>query len=258
MAGEKESGNSEIEDSRRLVIYTAYSEEVYKPLIEEFEERTGLWTEVHQGGTLTLLEEMKAGARCDVFFGGAHFLLEENESLFSTVTEHSCTPIVLVYNPKLVKKTPPEGWADLLLPVWKGEIAFADPAKSGSAYMALAGLTEVLSGEEDALRKQFTENLNGNYLEFSRDVVLEVGNGNYYIGVTLEETALRSIAQGYDISVVYPEEGILLTEGMAIAKGTARGENAERFIEFMQSADVKRYMEEQLYRHVPEEWEVTR
>lgn len=244
--------DDKIQENQKLVVYTAYSEEVYQPLIEEFEERTGLWVEVRPGGTIKLLEEVKKRQDCDVFFGGPLCLLEENDSLFRMVTAHSCTPIVLVYNTKLVKNSPPEGWADLLLPVWKGEIAFANPENSGSAYVILATLAEVIQGKE-ALQQQLLTNLDGKFLEFSRDVVLEVANGNYYIGVTLEETALRSVAQGYDISIVYPETGIVLTEGIAITEGSAQKENAERFVEFMKSADAMKYMEEHLHRHIPEE-----
>jgi len=50
--------------------------------------------------------------------------------------------------------------------------------------------------------------------------------------------------------LVYPEDEILLTEGIAIAKDSAKKENAQVFVEFMQSEDVKKYMEEHLHRHV--------
>ena len=252
----KDVQNEKIPDNQRLMVYTAYAEEVYRPLVNEFEERFGLWVDVRQGGTLELLEELEQEDRTfvgDVFLGGSIILLEERKDWFDTIEEHSCTPIVLVYNPKLVKNTPPEGWEDLLLPVWKGEIAFADPMKSGSAYLALNAITKVLPGEEEVLRQQFLENLDGNYLDFSRDVVREVANGNFYIGVTLEETALRSIDAGFDISVVYPEKEVLLTEGIAILAESKQKKNAALFMEFMQSTDVKKYMEEHLYRYIPRE-----
>jgi len=239
-----------VPENRKLVVYTAYAQEVYKPLIEEFEERTGVWVEVRPGGAVTLLEELKEKQDGDVFLGGPLYLLEENASLFQLTEAHSATPMVLIYNPKLVKNSPPEGWLDLMLPVWKGEIAFADPANSGSAYVALHELSGILGLEEDVLRQQLSVNMEGDFLSFSRDVVPEVANGNYYIGVTLEETALRSVEQGFDISLVYPEDEILLTEGIAIAKDSAKKENAQVFVEFMQSEDVKKYMEEHLHRHV--------
>lgn len=33
------------------MVYTSHKEEVYWPIIKEFEERTGIWVEVVSGGT---------------------------------------------------------------------------------------------------------------------------------------------------------------------------------------------------------------
>ena len=37
-------------------MYTSHKQEVYAPIIKEFEERTGIWVEVVPGGTTELLE----------------------------------------------------------------------------------------------------------------------------------------------------------------------------------------------------------
>mgnify|MGYP000084379279 CR=1 FL=1 len=42
----------------RLVVYTSHKEEVYWPIIKEFEERTGIWVEVVSGGTNELLTRL--------------------------------------------------------------------------------------------------------------------------------------------------------------------------------------------------------
>ena len=44
----------------RLVLYTSHKEELYGPIIREFEARTGIWVQVETGGTSALLER---GAR---------------------------------------------------------------------------------------------------------------------------------------------------------------------------------------------------
>ena len=38
------------EEEARLVICTPHKESVYAPLIEEFEQRTGIWVQVETGG----------------------------------------------------------------------------------------------------------------------------------------------------------------------------------------------------------------
>ena len=55
----------------RLVIFTSHKENIYAPIIEEFEQRTGIWVEVESGGSVTMLNRIAAGdSGCDVMFGG--------------------------------------------------------------------------------------------------------------------------------------------------------------------------------------------
>ena len=39
------------DEAQRLTVYTSHKEEVYRPVIEEFERRTGVWVRVVEGGT---------------------------------------------------------------------------------------------------------------------------------------------------------------------------------------------------------------
>ena len=71
-AGERASASEFApEEGERLVVYTSHKEEVYWPIIQEFEARTGIWVEVEAGGTSELLARLRreADARpaeCDV------------------------------------------------------------------------------------------------------------------------------------------------------------------------------------------------
>ena len=61
------------EEGERLVVYTSHKEEVYWPIVKEFEERTGIWVEVVPGGTNELLARLVAESdqpAADVMFGG--------------------------------------------------------------------------------------------------------------------------------------------------------------------------------------------
>lgn len=61
------------DESMRLTVYTSHKEEVYQPIIEEFERRTGVWVRVVSGGTTELLERIAAESdapAADVMFGG--------------------------------------------------------------------------------------------------------------------------------------------------------------------------------------------
>ena len=71
---------------RRLVVYTSHKEEVYTPIIREFEERTGIWVDVVSGGTNELLpriEQEQDAPKADVMFGGGVESLESYRDCFT-------------------------------------------------------------------------------------------------------------------------------------------------------------------------------
>lgn len=240
--------------SERLVIFTSHKEKVYRPVIEEFEYRTGVWVEIETGGTATLLERIAAGeSGCDLMFGGGADSLSAYADCFvpyvspnaaeidpeyapsdGAWTPFSLVPIVLIYNPKLVRQNLPTGWESLLDASWRGRIAFADPAVSGSSYTALCTLLQVLGGDEETTLAAFYRNLGGRLISDSGDVVTAVADGSCYIGVTLEENACKAIDEGLDVAIVYPTEGTsILPDGAAIVRDCAHEENARRFLDFL-------------------------
>ncbi|MFR3290261.1 MAG: extracellular solute-binding protein [Lachnospiraceae bacterium] len=138
-------------EEERLVIYTSHKEEVYGPIIKEFQQRTGIWVEVVTGGSGELLERIAMEAEggqpaCDLMFGGGVESLAAYEDCFEPCTPEgvenlrgvglseeglwtpfSSLPLVLIYNTRLVSEGELTGWADLLDPRWKGRIAFCRP-----------------------------------------------------------------------------------------------------------------------------------
>lgn len=251
------------EEGDRLVIYTSHSEAVYEPVIREFEERTGIWVQVETGGTAELLDRLKEEEdhpRCDLLFGGGVDSLTAQRALFAPYisplaeeldpayrcadgswTAFSVLPVVLIYNPVLVRMNPPEGWESLLDPVWQGRIAFADPLASGSGYAALATFLQALPGEEGVLLASFYDALDGNILSSSGEAVGVVANGSCTVGVALEDAALRAVEAGSDVVLLYPKEGTsAIADGMAVINGCAHEDNARRFIDFALGEDAQR------------------
>lgn len=190
------------EDAQRLVVYTSHKEEIYWPIIQEFEQRTGIWVEVVTGGTNELLERIereKNAPAADVMFGGGVESLGSYQDCFTPYTSSqaryiqerfrdeeglwtpfSALPVVLIYNTKLVEPEQITGWSDLLSPDFQGRIAFADPGVSGSCFTGLVTLIYAVEGE-DALQR-FAENLDGRQLDDSGDVLTSVAGGTDLVG----------------------------------------------------------------------------
>lgn len=270
-------------EGERLVIYTSHKEEVYGPIVKEFQQRTGIWVEVVTGGSNELLERIAMEAEsgepvCDLMFGGGVESLAAYEDCFEPCkpegveylrdvglsaddlwTPFSSLPMVLVYNTRLVPEGEVTGWADLLDPRWKGRIAFADPTVSGSGYTAALTLFSCIEGDDWDILAELVANLDGGELADSGDVVESVRSGSRYIGVTLEETALKQLSP--EVAIVYPAEGTsAVPDGCALIKGARHPENARAFLEFVIGRDVQELLVSDLSRrsvrtdvHAPED-----
>ena len=255
----------------KLTIYTSHKKEVWWPIVQEFEERTGIWVQVVEGGTNELLEALsqeKNAPQCDVMFGGGVESLEAAGSLFAPYesaaaqnilpqyqsdthlwTPFSSLPLVLIYNPKLIRGDRVTGWESLLTPFLRGKIAFADPAVSGSSYTALVTMLEALHLDTDEGLQAFALNLEGLQLSASGDVLSAVAAGESWVGITLEETASRRIAAGEQLAMVYPADGTsCVSDGSAIVAGARHPDNARLFADFTVSRDVQSLMQEQFCR----------
>ncbi len=259
------------DEEHRLVVYTSHKQEVWQPIVREFEERTGIWVDVVYGATSELLEriERESGeAQADLMFGGgvesletyrdcfAPYLCTEADALLEQFrcddglwTPFSALPTVLIYNTKLMEPGPLTGWEDLLSPQLRGRIAFTDPSVSGSAFTALMTLLSALPGDRDENLRAFAENLAGVQLDDSGAVLTAVADGSAVVGVPLEETALKRNAEGENIAMVYPEDGTsCVPDGSAIVLGAPHEENARLFIDFTVSAEVQRLLAGQFCR----------
>lgn len=258
------------EEEKRLHIYTSHKPDVYQPLIDEFEARTGIWVTVETGGTNELLsriasEDGQSGA--DLMFGGGVESLDAYNRYFELPEDihadnvdeaylldgawlpFSSLPIVIICQERLMGGRAPSGWAELLSDEWRGQIAFADPMVSGSSYTALATMLTVLPGNDADILAAFARNLDGRLLSGSGEVVGAVARGDFLLGITLEETALRAIDAGTDISILHPVEGTsAVPDGIARMKGAKHPENAAAFIRFVLSEDVQKRLGTQLFR----------
>ncbi len=261
-----------VPEENKLVVYTSHKEEVYHPVIREFEELTGIWVEVRSGGTAEMLEQIREDApygEVDIMFGGGVESLEAYRDSFAPYrpaeaemldqrfvseddlwTPFTELPIVLVYNRKLVsEEEAPKGWHDLLTDRWKGQISFADPGRSGTSYTVLSTLLQITGEEPEPLFREFADALEGTVAPGSGEALEAVSAGEKLVGITLEESALKEIARGADIAMVYPEEGTsAVPDGCAVAVNAPHEANARRFVDFIISETVQKFTVSDLYR----------
>ncbi|MYL45160.1 extracellular solute-binding protein [Virgibacillus halodenitrificans] len=262
-------------EAKTLTVYSPHQNEIINPIVKEFQDRTGVNVDVVTGGTGELLNRVTAeegNPGGDVFWGGGAESLEAyGESFEPYVTSEddaiaadfkspenvwtgfSALPMVIMYNQEMVEEeNAPKAWKDLLNEQWTGKIAYVDPGKSGSAYTQL--VTMLTAYEDDGsdgwgFVEDFVANLDGTILSSSSAVPKGVADGEFPVGITLEEAAFRYIAGGASVDVNYPEEGTsAVPDGVALIKDAKNNENAKKFIDFLVSEDVQKMIVEDFSR----------
>jgi iron(III) transport system substrate-binding protein len=261
-----------VPDEKQLVIWTSHKEEVYMPIIREFETRTGIWVDLRTGGTAELMgmiENSDMNSTCDIMFGGGAESYEAQKHLFIPYksqeiesvkgeyiskedlwTPFTELPIVFVYNPKLISiMDAPKSWKELMDDTWKGNIAFADMDVSGTSYTIVSIMSQIFNEDLDTFVPEFYEHIGGTVLQSSGDIIPSVAEGEYLIGITLEETAKKFIDKGYDIKMIYPSDGTAaVPDACAIVRNAPHSYNAGKFIDFILERDTQMYVMEQLSR----------
>ncbi len=262
------------EKSNDLVLYSPHPAETINLLVEEFKQKTGINVDVVAAGTGELLKRVESedgNAQGDVLWGGGAESLAAYTEFFQpyespelknvdkgyysdnfTWLGESPLPMVIMYNTDLVDEaSAPKSWEDLLKPEFKGKIAMADPAKSGSAYTIMATMA-IAYGKDTGgwdFIKNFYDNLDGVVIGSSSGVYKGVGDGEYAVGLTLAKEAIKYVLSGAPVKIVYPEEGTsAVPDGVAIIKDAKNMDNAKKFIDFALSKETQEIMAKQLSR----------
>ena len=144
-------------------------------------------------------------------------------------------PMVFIYNKTLIDEADvPTTWEGLCDESLKGKIAYASPAKSGSAYTQLCTMlfSQPTLDEGWALVEKFIANLDGKIQDYSGNCHKLVASGEYTLGVTIEKSAVL-YNDNPDIGYVYPEKNSAVPDGVALIKNCPNEENAKLFIDFV-------------------------
>jgi iron(III) transport system substrate-binding protein len=229
-----------------------------------FSRSTGIKVNlVHKGSgeALAQLNAEKANPKTDIWYGGTgdpHLQAAEQgltdpykspslpqlqpwaqqqaqQSDYKTVGIYS-GPLGISFNTEGMarkKMQAPKCWADLLDPKWKGEVQMPNPNTSGTAYVVIATLVQIM-GEEQAF--SYLKKLHPNISQYTRSGAGPVKNaarGENLIGVAFAHEAPVEAASGFPVVSVPPCEGSGAEIGsMSIIKGARNLDSAKRFYEW--------------------------
>lgn len=262
-----------------LIVYSGRGEELVGPVIEQFEEQSGVNVQVRYGDTAelaaTILEE-GPNSPADVFFAqdpGALGALS-NAGAFRKLPDNVLSKVdrrfrssngewvgttsrarVVAYNTETLKKSDlPRSILDFTDPKWKGKIGWAPTNGSFQAFVTALRQTE----GEDAARKwlegiqandPFVYPDNSSALEAVAAGEVEVAFVNhYYLYRALAEQGNDFAARNYN----FPGTDIgnlIIASGIGTLKTADNGDQAKSFIEYLLSKEAQQYFAEEDYEY---------
>ena len=237
-----------------------------------FEKATGTKVAVVQKATGEMLAQIKAekaNPKGDIWWAGAadNYLQAAEEGLLEEyrspnigqlydwaqrITDVSKNHVAgvyggilsLGYNTEIAekKKLPvPKCWKDLTNPALKGEVMLGNPNSSGTAYLMLASLVQIM-GEDEAFRYMVA--LNPNVTSYARSGIgpmTAVTRGEVYVGSTVLHGVINEIVRGFPVLPILPCEGVGYEIGsMAIIKGSRNLDAAKKFYDWALTADAQK------------------
>lgn len=133
------------------------------------------------------------------------------------------------------KKLPkPACWKDLLKPEYRGELQIANPNSSGTAYVAIASLVQIM-GEEKAF--EFLKGMHRNVSQYTRSgtaPIKNVARGETALSISFIHDAVTEAVGGFPgTRAIAPCEGTGYEIGsMSIVKGARNLEGAKKFYDW--------------------------
>ena len=247
------------EASGTLVVYSPHDANPLNAGIALFEKAyPNIQVQLVAAGTGELLQRIAAESEnplADVLWGGGADSLAAFKNYFAPYVcanddvigeaykdadelwiGESPLPMVIFFNLDLIsEEEAPKTWDDLLDPKWKGKIAYASPAKSGSAFTQLCTMIFAHGGSDGGgwdFVRAFVKNLDRKIQDSSGNCHRLVSDGEYPIGVTIEKSAVL-YAGNPKLAYNYPSGNSAVPDGVALVKGAPNPDNAKLFIDFV-------------------------
>jgi iron(III) transport system substrate-binding protein len=252
-----------------LVIYSGRREPLFEPVVEAFEEATGIDVSVKYGSTAELgnaLIEEAGNAQADFFIGTDAAAAESlrERGVFATFDDPVLDAIdpafraedgtwvgvsgrarVIMYNTELVEEADlPDSVFDLENPSWSGKVAI--PSTTNSSFTAWVSSLRVLVGDERThdLLEALKEN-DVTVLREHTDVRRAVGNGEFALGLVNHYYYQLEKEEGSPVGVIYPDQaegevGVLLNVAAgSVVEGADHAENAAAFMRFLLGVEAQ-------------------
>lgn len=274
-------GGTAADDDNTLIIYSGRSDSLVQPIIDQFEEASGINVEVRYGSTSemagVLLEE-GANSPADIFYaqdpGGlgavaaAGLLADLPQETLDKVPARFAAPDgnwvgisgrarVVVYNTTAITDPAsqlPADIFDFINPEWNGRIGWAP---TNGSFQAMVTAMRAAWGDEKTT--EWLTGIQANtpaVFDGNTPIVEAVGSGSidvgfvnhYYLYRFLTEQGDGFAARNYFLPSGGPGS-LIMVSGTGILASSDHPENAQRFIDFLLSLPGQQYFAAQTFEY---------
>lgn len=249
--------------SGELVIYSGRREPLIAPIIQLFQQQTGIRVTLQSSeatALANLILQEQPNPRGDLFIAndaGTLEFLKLKEVLQPYLSEKtrvipeqfrardgswlgvSGRSRVIMYNTKLLKPAElPKSVFELTDPKWKGKLSMATTRNES----VVAWVTALRLTKGDAFTKDYLLKLKANgvvTLTGHTDVRKAVGRGEFSLGLVNHYYYHLELQDGSPVGVIYPDQGpddmgvLVNAAGAATIKGAKRLKEAQLFLDFL-------------------------
>lgn len=249
--------------ANQLIIYSGRKEPLILPIIQAFEQETGIKTIIKSGSTeelANLIMQEGENTQADVYIGTDASLLQvlSSQGLLSPITTGKLQSVpaeyradddnwtgvsgrsrVLIVNTDMVAEEEyPNSIYDITDPSWKGKVAMAQLTNE-SVVTHISALHEV-RGEEFV--EGFLQGLKDNDVTFlpgHTDVRKAVGRGEFAVGLVNHYYGHLQVLESENIEILYTDQGaqqdgtFVNVSGVGITSASKNKEAAQRFVDFL-------------------------
>ena len=255
-----------------LTVYCSILDEQCRAGVAAFERASGIKVTMVRKSTGETYAQIRAEAsnpRADVWWGGpadphmqaaGEGLLEEYRSprlaelhpwaqALAKQSQYRVAGIYLGalgigYNTEVLRKKnipAPKCWADLLDAKFRDEVQIADPNSSGTAYVMLATMVQLMGEEKGfAYLKALHRNIN-QYTKSGIAPVKATATGETGVGIAFMHDMVTTRVQGAPVKTIAPCEGTGYEIGaVSLIKGRNNAEAARKFVDWTLSPEAQK------------------
>ena len=262
---------------KTLTIYSGREEKIMRPLIEKAEKDLGMNIEVRYGDStelaIALIEEGK-NSRADLFYaqdaGSLGAVATEGRTqalptqLLNKVDGQFRSPAgqwvgisgrarVIDYNTKLVKASElPASVMQLTDPKWRGKVGWAP---TNGSFQSFVTAMRLMQGDQKTLEWLKGMKANGAKAYSGNSAIVEaLGRGEIALGLVNNYYLYRftKTDPNFPVAIHHTrgDAGALINvAGLAVLNTTDQKSDAEKFIAYMLSPEVQKYLTQEFYEY---------